>query len=202
MVVYLFEVLPICCIVDRKYFCVHAGLSPDLSTIGKGFLTEDQIQKIERFTEIPQKGLLCDLLWSDPVEEDRREWAFNTTRSCSYFFTRSHAYEFLKKNNLQMLIRGHEVQLRGYKYQEVKKSEKKCILTVFSAPNYCEKYNNLGSVVRISPDLISMDTYRYIQHPPTVGNVSIIEWSLSQISRNVSKLFLVMMKAKLSLPDK
>lgn len=48
-----------------------------------------------------------------------------------------------------MIIRGHEVQLEGFKYMQFKKSNKKNVLTVFSAPNYCDKYNNLGAVAII-----------------------------------------------------
>lgn len=45
--------------VDEKIFCIHAGLSPDLNT-------PDQIKRIMRPTDVPDSGLLCDLLWSDP----------------------------------------------------------------------------------------------------------------------------------------
>jgi serine/threonine-protein phosphatase PP1 catalytic subunit len=34
----------------------------------------DQIRRIERPTCVPDEGLLCDLLWSDP-EPDIRGWA-------------------------------------------------------------------------------------------------------------------------------
>ena len=38
---------------------MHGGLSPDLSDI-------NSIKKILRPTDIPDSGMLCDLLWSDP----------------------------------------------------------------------------------------------------------------------------------------
>ena len=38
---------------------MHGGLSPSLTNL-------DQINKIIRPTEVPDTGLLCDLLWADP----------------------------------------------------------------------------------------------------------------------------------------
>jgi serine/threonine-protein phosphatase PP1 catalytic subunit len=39
---------------------MHGGLSPELINPKK------QIKEIERPTEVPDAGLLCDILWSDP----------------------------------------------------------------------------------------------------------------------------------------
>ena len=38
---------------------MHGGLSPELIDV-------EQINEIARPTDIPDTGLLCDLLWSDP----------------------------------------------------------------------------------------------------------------------------------------
>ena len=49
-------------IIDEKIFCCHGGLSPDLQSM-------EQIRRIMRPTDVPDTGLLCDLLWSDPDKE-------------------------------------------------------------------------------------------------------------------------------------
>lgn len=54
-----FNCLPIAALIDEKIFCCHGGLSPDLQNM-------EQIRRIMRPTDVPDTGLLCDLLWSDP----------------------------------------------------------------------------------------------------------------------------------------
>lgn len=54
-----FNCLPVAAIIDEKIFCCHGGLSPDLQSM-------EQIRRIMRPTDVPDQGLLCDLLWSDP----------------------------------------------------------------------------------------------------------------------------------------
>ncbi|KAG5840725.1 hypothetical protein ANANG_G00191730 [Anguilla anguilla] len=64
-----FNCLPIAAIVDEKIFCCHGGLSPDLQSM-------EQIRRIMRPTDVPDQGLLCDLLWSDP-DKDVLGWGEN-----------------------------------------------------------------------------------------------------------------------------
>lgn len=61
-----FNCLPVAAIVDEKIFCCHGGLSPDLQSM-------EQIRRIMRPTDVPDQGLLCDLLWSDP-DKDVMGW--------------------------------------------------------------------------------------------------------------------------------
>ena len=66
MFIDLFWVLPLAAVVNGTYFCVHGGLSQDLKSI-------EHIEKVNRFKEIPRKGLMCDMLWADPVDDERGE---------------------------------------------------------------------------------------------------------------------------------
>ena len=41
---------------------MHGGLSPELKSL-------EQIKRIPRPTDVPDTGLLCDLLWADPDKD-------------------------------------------------------------------------------------------------------------------------------------
>lgn len=75
--------------------------------------------QIDRFREPPTHGLMCDILWADPVEDFGSEkttdsFVHNHVRGCSYFFTYQAACQFLERNNLLSIIRAHEAQDAGY----------------------------------------------------------------------------------------
>ena len=55
----VFNCLPAAALVDEKILCMHGGLSPELSNL-------QQIADIPRPCDVPDRGLLCDVLWSDP----------------------------------------------------------------------------------------------------------------------------------------
>jgi serine/threonine-protein phosphatase PP1 catalytic subunit len=57
-----FNCLPMAALIDDKVLCMHGGFSPELNSL-------DQINNIERPTEIPDEGLPCDLVWSDPSSD-------------------------------------------------------------------------------------------------------------------------------------
>lgn len=56
--------MPIAAIIEEKILCMHGGISPELAKTKK-------ILSLNRPTEIPNQGLLCDILWSDPVEDEK-----------------------------------------------------------------------------------------------------------------------------------
>lgn len=63
---------------------------------------------------------------------------------------------FLNANSLKLIIRGHEVQMRGYKYQTAPDNTP-LTLTLFSAPKYCDSYKNKGAVAILN---VYLHSYR------------------------------------------
>lgn len=87
-------------LIDDKILCMHGGLSPELSSL-------DQIKNIMRPTDVPDSGLLCDLLWSDPDTESQG-WGENE-RGVSFVFGAEIIAVFLKKHDLDLICRAHQV---------------------------------------------------------------------------------------------
>ncbi|KAI6648300.1 Serine/threonine-protein phosphatase PP1-gamma catalytic subunit B [Oopsacas minuta] len=66
----------------------------------------EQIRRIMRPTDVPDQGLLCDLLWSDP-EKDTMGWAENE-RGVSFTFGGEIVAKFLQKHDLDLICRAHQ----------------------------------------------------------------------------------------------
>ncbi|KAI5957094.1 pzh1 [Candida jiufengensis] len=135
-----FNTLPIAAIVAGKIFCVHGGLSPVLNSM-------DEIRNIVRPTDVPDFGLLNDLLWSDPADTIN-EWEDNE-RGVSYVFSKVAINKFLSKFGFDLVCRAHMVVEDGYEF-----FNDRTLVTVFSAPNYCGEFDNWGAVMSVSEELL------------------------------------------------
>uniref|UniRef100_A0A8C6DZX4 Serine/threonine-protein phosphatase n=1 Tax=Moschus moschiferus TaxID=68415 RepID=A0A8C6DZX4_MOSMO len=127
-------------IVDEKIFCCHGGLSPDLQSM-------EQIRRIMRPTDVPDQGLLCDLLWSDP-DKDVLGWGEND-RGVSFTFGAEVVAKFLHKHDLDLICRAHQVVEDGYEF-----FAKRQLVTLFSAPNYCGEFDNAGAMMSVDETLM------------------------------------------------
>lgn len=140
----VFNCLPIAATINDKIFCIHGGLSPELQSM-------KQIEHIQRPTDIPDKGLLADLLWSDPDASVKgylnTAWPKND-RGVSYCFGKKHVDNFLSRFNMDLIVRGHMVVEDGYEFFNKRK-----LVTVFSAPNYCGDFNNYGAIMSVDKTL-------------------------------------------------
>ena len=93
-----FNCLPIAAIIDDKILCMHGGLSPELNKV-------DTIKNIVRPTDVPDTGLLCDLLWSDP-DKDVADWGEND-RGVSFTFGEDIVTKFANRNDIDLICRAH-----------------------------------------------------------------------------------------------
>jgi len=135
-----FNCLPLGAIIEDKILCIHGGLSPDLKNL-------EQIRRIVRPTEIPDGGLLCDLLWADP-DAETTGWAIND-RGVSFTFGSDVVENFLKRHEFDLIVRAHQVVEDGYEFFAKRK-----LVTVFSAPNYCGEFDNAGAMMSVDATLV------------------------------------------------
>jgi len=195
-----FDNLPISATINGKFLCCHGGLSPDISTLG-------DIEDLDRFQEVPREGPFCDLLWADPVDDEKDEdqdyddpdsidaepttwFAYNETRQCSYVFGIDAVTTFLRKNQLTAIIRAHEAQFDGYKMQMInEQTQIPRVITIFSAPNYCDVYKNKGACLKFDDELLNIRQFVSSPHPYYLPNfMDVFTWSLPFVAEKVTDM--------------
>ena len=134
-----FNCLPAAAIIDDIIFCCHGGLSPDL-------LSMNPIRCIVRPTDVPDQGLLCDLLWADP--DEGIGWGENG-RGVSFTFGPDIVRKFLNIHDFDLICRSNEVVKNGYEF-----FAKRQLVTLFSAPNYCGEFDNAAAMMSVDESLM------------------------------------------------
>jgi serine/threonine-protein phosphatase 2B catalytic subunit len=178
------------CITRIDSYCL-GGLSPEIHTL-------DDIKKLDRFREPPPYGPMCDLLWSDPVEDYGHEkshdekYLFNATRGCSYFYTFKAVNDFLARNSLLTVIRAHEAQDVGYRmYRKCPQSGFPSLMTIFSAPNYLDVYQNKAAILKYDTNIVNIRQFNSSAHPYWLPNfMNVFTWSLPFVGEKVTEMLI------------
>ncbi|KAI6648222.1 hypothetical protein LOD99_12031 [Oopsacas minuta] len=80
----------------------------------------EQIGRIMRPTDVPDQGLLCDLLWSDP-DKDTTGWREND-RGVSFTFGVEIVAKFLRKHDLDLICRAHQVCIYHFREEDIERN--------------------------------------------------------------------------------
>jgi serine/threonine-protein phosphatase PP1 catalytic subunit len=136
----VFNCLPVSALVEEKILCMHGGLSPELHAL-------QAIADLQRPCDVPDVGLMCDLLWSDP-DPNVSGWAEND-RGVSFVFGADVVASFLQEFDLDLLVRAHQVVEDGYEFFAGRR-----LVTLFSAPNYCGEFDNAGGIISVDENLM------------------------------------------------
>ncbi|KRZ29479.1 Serine/threonine-protein phosphatase 5, partial [Trichinella pseudospiralis] len=151
----VFNALPLAHLINKRVLVMHGGL------FSEDGVTLDDIRGVSRFRQPPDEGLMCELLWSDPQDGNGRT---ASKRGVGVQFGPNVTKEFCKHNNLDYIVRSHEVKPTGYEVAH----DGKCI-TVFSAPNYwyVDTIGNKGAFIVINGSDLTpkFTTYDAVDHP-------------------------------------
>jgi len=148
-----FCLLPLCHVINKKIFVVHGGL------FSQDNVSLDQIRKVNRECEPPDEGLMTEMLWSDPQPGTGR---IPSKRGVGVAFGKDVTENFIKTNDLKMVIRSHEMKEEGYEIEH----DGKCV-TIFSAPNYCDQMGNKGALIRFDGKTLTPKyrSFAAVPHP-------------------------------------
>lgn len=204
LLVSAFYSLPLAAVVNKVYFCVHGGLSPDIEYI-------ESIDSVFRFGEIPSEGGMCDLLWADPLwdadnvvaaqtsdeyftpttqfYDNQPDFVPNQKRGRSYVFNFACIKFFMQKNNFRCIIRSHEVEDNGYKlYRVLPSTDYPCMISIFSAPNYCGSFENMGAVATLGENVSIVKFFRS-PCPYDLPKTNVWMWSIPFVIENTLNIF-------------
>jgi serine/threonine-protein phosphatase PP1 catalytic subunit len=148
----LFNYLPLAAVISHRIFCVHGGISRDLRRLA-------DIASIRRPLEMPETGFIADLLWADPSPD---KLGYNESeRGTSFTYGRDVSETLLRENDLDLICRAHQVVESGFQFPFYPLQS---VVTVFSAPDYCEEYGNSGAILKIDKDLVC--SFSFVRPPP------------------------------------
>ncbi|KFD53263.1 hypothetical protein M514_05744, partial [Trichuris suis] len=133
-----FNCLPVAGLVSSRILCMHGGLSPELKDW-------NQIRSVQRPLQIPNDGLLCDLLWADP-DTYIKGW-MPSSRGAGFTFGADVVTKFCQSMDIDLIARAHQVVNNGYEFFADKK-----LVTIFSAPNYCGEFCNSAGMLHVGAD--------------------------------------------------
>ncbi|KAI6208832.1 Serine/threonine-protein phosphatase [Aphelenchoides besseyi] len=134
-----FNCLPFAALIGGRIFCMHGGLSPN-------FESWDQIRQVQRPIEPPATSFLTDFLWSDP--NPAADGWHTSSRGVSQTFGADVVKEFCARMDIDLIARAHQVVHDGYLFFANRQ-----LVTIFSAPRYCNEYNNAAAVMLVNKSL-------------------------------------------------
>ncbi|CAF3743975.1 unnamed protein product [Rotaria sp. Silwood1] len=211
-----FDCLPLAAVVNNQLLCVHGGLSPEIQTLDDikqldrfceppsngamcDLLWSDPTENYGN-----EEGLLTLVATPRMNAQEKSSsssaitnsseslYLPNTARGCSYFYTCAAINEFLVRNQILSVIRAHEAQDLGFRmYKKTSNTGFPSLITIFSAPNYCDVYQNKAAIIKYDNNIINIHQFNYSSHPYWLPNfMNIFTWSLPFVCAKLNDILL------------
>ncbi len=69
------------------------------------------------------------------------------------------------------------------------------MITVFSAPNYCDFYNNKGAIIQFENGLLNIQQFYYTAHPYILPNfMDVFQWSMPFVFEKITSILYELVK--------
>ena len=147
-----FGYLPLAAILNKTVFLVHGGISQHLMHV-------EQIEAIEKPLNDDDDPMIKDLLWSDPSTTSAM--FDESTRGELNTYGKTALKQFLERNKLKMMIRGHQFMENG-----AESLWSRTLCTVFSSSSYKYQDSNQAAVLKVSDKVFSCHRFPPIARLP------------------------------------
>ena len=143
-----FDLLPFGVLVDNNILLVHGGIGSSINSL-------EDIENIKRPVSVEYNVTntsqlhIIDLLWSE-YSDDINNIEVNNERDKNkngfiVKYGKERLNKFLDDNKINLIITAHQFVKEGFTTFNNDR-----VLTVFSATNYMDKYNNIGGMITIA----------------------------------------------------
>eukprot|EP00792_Barthelona_sp_PAP020_P012099 TRINITY_DN653_c0_g1_i1.p1 TRINITY_DN653_c0_g1~~TRINITY_DN653_c0_g1_i1.p1 ORF type:complete len:503 (-),score=119.52 TRINITY_DN653_c0_g1_i1:7-1515(-) len=111
--------LPVACVLDQKYFCLHGGLTPDFCTLENFIVNIEDNDLLDNYIKSPLFKCLHSSYFSEnlqDLDDDlilRDDGFVQDLKGTSYYFTEKNCLKFLKDHRYLSIINANPIQFDG-----------------------------------------------------------------------------------------
>ncbi|CAG8899853.1 unnamed protein product [Penicillium egyptiacum] len=169
-----FCALPLAAVMNKQFLCIHGGLSPELHTL----------EDIKAVCICPVR-ILNDSI-SRQLTRHRLIASANhqPTDSCAISFGPTLWRNLVKKRQAISSFITVKTRTTGFP----------SVMTIFSAPNYLDVYNNKAAVLKYENNVMNIRQFNCTPHPYWLPNfMDVFTWSLPFVGEKITDMLIAIL---------